>query len=113
MKMRREFFSKYSVEISEDIWSQIAFTSTGVERVLLTDVCEVSAYEILLKNEQGKTTGERVAGGRCDEVGDFLTVMIDLAQSEGLWIRNIEMIASCYNIEDIPESIKAPKDGRA
>jgi hypothetical protein len=53
-----------------------------------------------------------VAAGRCEENGDYLIAMIGLAQSEGLWIRNIDIAAKCYSIGDVPESIKSPKDDR-
>jgi hypothetical protein len=112
-EMRQEFFERYTVEINEDVWSQIRFTGVGIERTSRSDIGRVVAWEILCKDEHGKTTGERAAFGRCTEDGEYVEAMIALAEREGLWIDNIDVVADHYGIEDVPESVKAPKEERA
>jgi hypothetical protein len=107
--IKQEFFEKYAVEINEDTWSQIELGPDGPRRVLVSDICDIAAWEILRKDDRGHTTGVREAVGRCDEgSGDYVETMIALAESEGLYINNIDALADIYGIENVPESVISP-----
>jgi hypothetical protein len=112
---KQEFFEKYVLDIQTSSWSRIEFDKLGLKTVT-HEYDEITgdliSWEILHRDVRGDPIGNPVIKGESEDNNDYIEAMIALAESEGLYINNIEAIAETYGIEVVPASVISKVDPR-